>query len=56
MASPQPPLPENKLSVAILKSIPLSIGCLKAFPFQLAAILKQYSKKYAQEEVVATLK
>ena len=26
MASPQPPLPENKLSLALLKSIPLSIG------------------------------
>ena len=26
VASPQPPLPENKLSVALLKSIPLLIG------------------------------
>ena len=26
MASPQPPIPENKLSLALLKSIPLSIG------------------------------
>ena len=34
MASPQPPLPENKLSVALLKSIPLSIGCNTKVVFQ----------------------